>query len=85
MLIHLPLAIRRIDLTAFQPSRIGGTCRWCLLARNWGVPILNYIIRVISSEGEVLHSEDADESPSQSYLDELATDVGGVYCDVARK
>ncbi len=46
---------------------------------------MNYIIRVIDKEGEVIAVKEADEHPSEDSLRKTAAQCGGEYCDVCRK
>jgi len=55
---------------------------------------MNYIIRIIDSEGEVIFSgsgkqcfpkRPADVRPTQSELDQLVALHGGSYADISRK
>ena len=45
---------------------------------------MNYIIRVIDKEGEVILTTREDEHPSEDKLRNLAKRYGGEFCDVAR-
>lgn len=45
---------------------------------------MNYIIRIIDFDNEVLTTIRLDENPSQDHLDELVALHGGSYADVSR-
>lgn len=46
---------------------------------------MNYLIRIIDEDNEVVTTIKADESPSQSDLDKLVELHGGEYADVSRR
>lgn len=46
---------------------------------------MNYIIRIIDRDGEVVTSIKSDDNPTQDKLDQLVTLHGGSYADISRK
>jgi hypothetical protein len=46
---------------------------------------MNYIIRIIDSEGEIITHIKTNENPPQSELDELVERHGGSYADISRQ
>lgn len=46
---------------------------------------MNYIIRIIDRDGEVVTSIKSDDNPSQDTLDQLVTRHNGSYADISRR